>query len=530
MKPTHIPLLGLCLLSTFLSKAQAFFPSGADNYADAPLITTQSDVSNATNLFVATKEPGEPGHHPGLYDGAAKTVWWKWTAPETGFCTVETITPSYINSAVQDTVLSVYTGTAFPLTRIASNDNASTDHFAPNAYQSRAIFYATAGVTYSIAVDGAFEGIIASNAQITTLRLRQIPAKAVTRRAVWRMRRDLSGSGMLSMTTTTTGSYSAVFQVGAVKYAFTGVFDRDGWTVRSVIPVAAKGAPPPSPITLRMDGAGLGQYSIETDAFTTGNLFPRQKIYTSTVLNPLIGSYNLGGEFATQGYHERGWAQATVSASGVVAIVGTGPDGSKFTTGTFIHESGNNTDFILPAYSALHGNKGFIHWPGSATLLTNTSNDPELSVECDYAGPPIPAFSGYGGSYVGNFILKGKRYVKPVLNARVQGFLNNSGSGILRIREDYNEMDNPISEALTLTTANKFIFATPLPRKVSLSVNTANGLVTGSITTTDTIAGVTKARVRKLQGIIFREGPNVWLRGHATGFTKNLYMEVVYSF
>jgi hypothetical protein len=81
-----------------------------------------------------------------------------------------------------------------------------------------------------------------------------------------------------------------------------------------------------------------------------------------------------------------------------------------------------------------------------------------------------------------------------------------------------------------MSTANKITFANPLPRKLSMSVNPANGLVTGSITTTDTIEGVTKPRVRKLQGIIYREGPNVWMRGHATGVTKNLFMEVVYTF
>jgi|JI6StandDraft_1071083.scaffolds.fasta_scaffold01657_10 hypothetical protein len=531
MKPTHIPLLGLCLLSTFLSKAQAFFPDGEDNFANAPFITTQNDVSSQTSLLSATKESGEPGHHPGEYDGAGKSVWWKWTAPESGFCSLETITPSYFNSAVENTVICVYTGSAFPLTRVADNDNHSTDHFAVNAFQSKVSFYATAGTTYSIAVDGAYEGTVVNNSDRTQLRLRHIPARPVTRRAVWLMRSELNGAGSLSMTTTASGSYTAVFQRGAAKYPFTGVFDRDGTTTRSVLPVVAKGSPPAAPITLRIDGAGAGQFALETADFTVGGEFPRQMVYSKTVLNPMVGIYNLGGLHATQYYHERGWMQATVSATGAVNFAGTGPDGFKFTVGTFMHEvSTSSTDFSIPGFSPLHGNKGFIHFPGTATLNTNISNDPQITANCWYQLPSATTKSFYRFGYLNTFELKGKRYVKPALNARVQGFLDTSGSGQLRMRESPGEMADPLDELVTLSTANKFTFATPLPRKVSMSVNTTNGLVTGSITTTDTIEGVTKARVRKLQGLIFREGPNVWLRGHATGVTKNLFMEVVYNY
>lgn len=526
------PLLWLLACSLPFATASATFPAGADNYADAPLINTQNDVSQSTFIGLATKENGEPGHHPGVYDGAGRTVWWKWTAPESGYCYADTLTPaSYSHTDVEDTVICVYTGTAFPLTRVADNDNHSTDYFAVNAFQSKVCFYATAGTTYSIAVDGAYEGAVGTNSNVTQLRVRQIPAKGVTRRAVWLMRSELSGAGNISMTTTASGSYSGVFQQGAVKYAFTGVFDRDGTMVKSLYPAVAKGATPAAPILLRIDGAGAGQYSLSTDAFTVGGEFPRQMVYSKTVLNPMTGIYNMGGQHATQHFHERGWMQATVKSTGAVTFAGTGPDGSKFTVGSFIHEkSGSSTDFSIPGFSPLHGNKGFIHFYGDATLMTNVSNDPQIETDCWYQRPGVTTKPFYRNGYLNTFELRGKRYTKPAANARVQGFLDSSGSGTLRIRESNGEMADPIDEVLSLSTANKFTFVTPLPRKLSLSVNPANGLVTGSITTTDTIEGVTKARVRKLQGLIFREGPNVWLRGHATGITKNLYMEVVYNY
>lgn len=530
-KYSFVSLLGLLAYSFALPGAQAFFPAGADNFADAPLINTQNDTSFSSFMGLAGKETGEPGHHPGAYDGAARSLWWRWTAPENGFCMLDTLTPGYFSSPVEDTVLAVYTGTAFPLTRVADNDNHTTETFAINAFQSKVTFYATAGTTYHIAVDGAYEGAVGTGSNVTQLRLRQIPARGVTRRASWLMRSELSGAGFLSMTTTASGSYTAVFQIGANKYPFTGVFDRDGTTVRSVMPVVAKGAPPAAPITLRIDGAGAGSYSLETDLFTLGGAFPRQMVYSKTVPNPFLGTYNMGGDFATQSFHERGWMQATASATGAVTFAGTGPDGFKFTVASFIHEvAGSTTDFSIPVFSPLHGNKGFIHFHGSATLLTNISNDPQITANCWYQRPAAPTKSFYRHGYLNTFTLRGKRYSKPALNTRVQGLLHPSGNGMLRIRESSGEMEDAIDELLTFSTANKFTFANPLPRKLSLNVNTANGLVTGSITTTDTIEGVTKSRVRQMQGLIFREGPNVWLRGHVSGFTKNLFMEVVYNY
>lgn len=529
MKPCS-SLLFLAL-ATLTPPSHASFPSGEDNFADATVVTTQNDVSAWTSLQSKTAEVGEPKHRPDFQDGSNNTVWWKWTAPESGFCHIDTATDSNINE-VTDTVLSIYTGSALnALTRIASNNDWTYPFFASNYRQSKTTFYATTGTTYYIAVDGAYAGTVSAQSQIVTMRLRQIPAQANTRRAVWFMGAELESAGSITMTTTTRGTYSAVFQRGAVRYPFTGVFDRDGTTVRSVYPIVPKGSPPAAPITLRIDGAGSGQYSLETDTFTVGAAFPRQMVYSKTVLNPLVGIYNMGGQNATQDHHERGWMQARVSATGAVTFVGTGPDGFKFTVGSFMHEvSNSSTDFYLPAFAPLHKSKGFIHFPGSATLLTNVLNDPQITANCWYQRPSAPTLPFYRFGYLNTFELKGKRYAKPALNQRAQGFLDTTGNGELRIRGSMGEMVDPISEPLTMNTANKITFAVPLPRKLSLSVNTATGLVTGSITTTDNILGVTKPRVRRLQGLIFREGPNVWMRGHATGVTKNLFMEVVYTF
>ena len=169
-----LSLLGLMVVCSYSTIAQATLPSGSDNFADAPLITSQNDVSGFTNLLGATEEVDEPKHRPDSAPGDGQTVWWKWTAPENGFCTVDTLTPFPFNVPLLDTVLGVYTGTALnALTRVAANDDHASFYFSNNYGQSKATFFATAGVTYYIAVDGPYDGVIIPTAFGTVLRLRQ---------------------------------------------------------------------------------------------------------------------------------------------------------------------------------------------------------------------------------------------------------------------------------------------------------------------------------------------------------------------
>jgi hypothetical protein len=114
----------------------------------------------------ATREPGEPMIDSN--DGGA-SVWWRWTAPQSGTVTVHTFGSNF------DTLLGVYTGTAVgALTLVAENDDAGVGggggvpkRPAPcrpprpgcgpppsTSSQSRVDFEATAGTLYHFAVDG----------------------------------------------------------------------------------------------------------------------------------------------------------------------------------------------------------------------------------------------------------------------------------------------------------------------------------------------------------------------------------------
>lgn len=111
-----------------------------DNFVDAQIISGYSGSVTGSNVG-ATKEPCEPNHYYNIPGGAS--VWYRWTAPASGNATFDTFGSDF------DTILAVYTGDNLcNLAHVASNDDWG------GGWQSQVIFYAVAGTTYHIAVDG----------------------------------------------------------------------------------------------------------------------------------------------------------------------------------------------------------------------------------------------------------------------------------------------------------------------------------------------------------------------------------------
>ena len=112
-----------------------------DDFVDAlPLVGPLVEFVGST--VGATQEPCEPVHDDNYYD---PSVWFTWTATASGAVTIDTAGSSF------NTVVGVYTGGSLcdlvrqPLTRL-------TGAHTP----AKRLFRAEAGVTYRIAVDGAF--------------------------------------------------------------------------------------------------------------------------------------------------------------------------------------------------------------------------------------------------------------------------------------------------------------------------------------------------------------------------------------
>ena len=117
-----------------------------DNFADAIVLEGTSGSTTGYNMG-ATFEEGDP-----LTDFSGTSVWWSWTAPQTGYVTFGTAG----NAA--DIVIGICTGSELgSLSLIGFNDDIS------EIWESRATFQATEGTTYRIVIDtySSYGGFIA---------------------------------------------------------------------------------------------------------------------------------------------------------------------------------------------------------------------------------------------------------------------------------------------------------------------------------------------------------------------------------
>lgn len=114
-------------------------PPSNDAFADALDLSSPGTQSAYTRG--ATRERGEPS--PSCSDSVGRTVWYRFTALEDAMATLNTVGSDF------DTVLSVYTGTAFgDLQEVACNDDVV------RAGASLVAFPVTAGETYHVQAGG----------------------------------------------------------------------------------------------------------------------------------------------------------------------------------------------------------------------------------------------------------------------------------------------------------------------------------------------------------------------------------------
>ncbi len=110
-----------------------------DNFINAFVLSGTKPTAAGFNVN-ATFEFAEP-YHAGNFP--THTVWWSWTAPTNGLMTFGTRGSDF------DTVLAVYTGSSvMALTSIGSSDDSDGEQ------TSRVTFWANAGTTYHLVVDG----------------------------------------------------------------------------------------------------------------------------------------------------------------------------------------------------------------------------------------------------------------------------------------------------------------------------------------------------------------------------------------
>jgi hypothetical protein len=536
MKPLYQLLMISALVMPLSIQA---FTTGEDNFASATVIPARGDdaYSGLTDLFVLTMEtneathnPSNPTNHPSLTAG--KSAWWKWTPTVSGFCTIDTgatLTYGYNGPGLmQDTVLSVYTGSAVnALTRIVANDLHGNSSLSVDHNLAKVTFYAVAGTTYSIAVDGADPSKVTTQNRYVVLRLLQLEAVAQTRRGLWQIDgRDLKKHGQVIVTTTALGGYSAVLQVGPTVYRFTGQFLANGTSRQALKRVVAPGAVPVTPIGVYLDARGEGEVGVEIDGAEAFAEMRPYLSFTKTAPTGMAGSYNVANNQPFSNLPAaRGFLRVNISTTGAVTAVGFTGDGTAITLSSALCDMFETNEFAVPAYQSVQKGKGSFTFQGYGYQGMTDAGD-EFSTDTNYHKDALPS-AVYLPSQIDFYeYMSGHLWVKPALNTRPYDFMNPNGTGQLTLYETAGEIATRINESLTFSPAGKFIFGVST-RKPALTVSPTTGLVTGSISTTDTILGITKARTRTIRGMIFKDSyGNPYLFGHATGTTSPVMVQV----
>ncbi len=129
--PRWILGISLFLVGAVNAFGQESPPPGADNFADALIITTDSIILDDTPVG-ATVEPDEPAD---VYESPRHSRWWLWTPPRSGF--------ARIRIGGYGMYWNMYKGNSFE----------TMEHLGRGAYAHPGVVSVTAGQTYALVVD-----------------------------------------------------------------------------------------------------------------------------------------------------------------------------------------------------------------------------------------------------------------------------------------------------------------------------------------------------------------------------------------
>lgn len=465
--------LVLFQIPTSIVLASVSIDPGADHFANATPILNGRARSLGTYLSTKSSEPGEPSHSPDGFS-AGRSAWWKWTAPKTGWCTVDTLAPD-VPEPVKNTVLAVYTGSAVDdLVVIGKNDDAFLGTIL--SPWSRVTFRARQGVTYHIAVDAkSLDDINASSPPYnlrTELQLAFLPDNTAFRCvATFASTLDLKQHGVFTASKTASNSYSGRLNFRGRNFPVRGQVLPNG---QSTVVIRLKNDP--APIVLHLDFATPPAivYLEKDQVITTGQL--KQSMPRNSLDEAVLGRHSQISLNQISGQHGLGSGSFLVRKSGTCAGVFILPDGVTVTA------SGEATDEGIPGLVGFHACKSLHKNKGSVLIIHRvSSSSPTADGALVYDRPPSSG-SFYPAGFTQVIPAATCKYSKPAAG-RFAGALNASGgAGVLKLLANTFPGDAfpGTTTPVSLSEKNRFIFG-DASMKGRLTFNLNTGLITGSI-------------------------------------------------
>lgn len=451
-----------------------------DNFALRAKLNGATFFATATSAQ-ATAEAGEPAH---AGNTAAKSLWWTWTAPESGPVTISTDGSSF------DTVLAVYEGSAVnALQPVINNNDAS------GSTTSAVRFNVVEGHTYQIAVDGfggaSGEIFLSGDFALTS---------AFNGLIVNEAKAELNGS--ITLTLNVRDELSAAMHYDGRRYvlrghldaagAFTGTITRRGRAALAVSLNLDRTDGSDAIIGTVTDGVVISSLRAERAGFDLyKNPAPQAGRYTILLERPDAP----GNATVPQGH---GSGTAVVNRAGYVRFSGVLGDGTVVNQSSRL-SAGGEWPLFLPAYRA----------KGSVSGWVTFSFDPPVAADGQLTWfKPATARGSYkAGFLIQRQALLASSYTRPARGSRVLNFTN----GVLTAGEG-GLGSIPLTRSATFGVDNRVTL-----QDGSLKINSVTGRFSGRFRDVGGKARTFQGALLQSEGVGF---------GHFSGQDQSGFVEV----
>jgi len=270
-------------------------------------------------------------------------------------------------------------------------------------------------------------------------------------------------SGVITLTTTAKGKFTAKLQIAGSGYSISGQFDANGLWSKTGIPGPNHGS---FNVQLVMRGTDCLLGSVGAADWTAPLMAARAVYDGKENLAPQAGQYTLtvaganGGAALPEG---TGYGTVSVSKAGAVSFAGSLADGTKVTQSATVAPGG-----LWPLYIGLYGNQGSILGWMAVTNAATLGGDLVWT-------KPATKTKLFPAAFAWTTPASGARYYAPGKGTNVMGTASSSLTLVL----EGGGLTHPITNAFTLNASNQ-VKNPSLTNKLTLSFTASSGLFSGS--------------------------------------------------
>jgi YD repeat-containing protein len=296
--------------------------------------------------------------------------------------------------------------------------------------------------------------------------------------------------GWLSLKTDTSGGFSGLLQLGALKHNVRGQFN--GVTgLASPITITRTGLSPLTlTLTLILDGPDRGQVQVTLDDGTppTQSIAINREVWSKTLpATEFAGTKSARYHLAwstdpadTEDTYPQGLGQATVTITpnGVAKLAGKLADGTAITQSRVVWPDGS-----LPVFIALYSSKGVLNGrasldPGSDLAITDNLISGTAWWQRPVSTKADDVLFALGFDTTLNVL--GGVYTAPAKGSRVLGLGSGVGHDPVELVLSRGGLTPSLKSALTISTTSAVTSIDPNNNSLTLKFTPATGLVSGS--------------------------------------------------